>query len=205
MVKCGKKIATSGTNKKQNEKENFEVYVLMRDIVSDVHHVIQRSKVISSKKLQKLEPGDEISFGQRGGRMRGIILMIGTGKQCKNSLCIIQKANTSNSKMDKSKNKNVDEAESKTDDMNYAEADENNEDILSVGGEEDDSAVENDSLHIDEATSLKTIATSTSFNRSQSTNTINGSVQSNMHVTLQRQINSLEAQALEYQTMWMRE
>jgi hypothetical protein len=77
MVKAGKKTTTTVTNIKEKDKENQQIYVLMRDIVTNAHHVIQRSKVITAKKIQKLEPGDEISFGQRGGRVRGILLMIG--------------------------------------------------------------------------------------------------------------------------------
>lgn len=77
MVKCVKKTTAPVITKKVNEKENFEVYILLRDIGTNVHHVITRSKVISSKKIQKLEPGDEVSFGQRSGRIRGVVLMIG--------------------------------------------------------------------------------------------------------------------------------
>ncbi len=35
------------------------------------------SQVITSKKIPKLAPGDEIGFGERGRRIRGIILLIG--------------------------------------------------------------------------------------------------------------------------------
>jgi hypothetical protein len=75
MVKKTTTCAT--TNKKENDKENFEIFVLIRDIVTNAHHVIPRSKVITSKKIGKLQPGDEISFGQRADRIRAVILMMG--------------------------------------------------------------------------------------------------------------------------------
>ena len=77
VVKGGKKTMTAVTNKKENDKENFEIFLLVRDVVTNAHQVIQRNIVTTSKKINKLEPSDEITFGQRGGRMRAIILMIG--------------------------------------------------------------------------------------------------------------------------------
>jgi hypothetical protein len=75
MVKACKKSTTSENNKKG--KENPEIFILMRDIVEGNHHVVPRCQAITSKKIQKLEPGDEIGFGARGSRIRGIILLIG--------------------------------------------------------------------------------------------------------------------------------
>ncbi|CAM4824914.1 unnamed protein product [Rotaria magnacalcarata] len=171
MVKCVKKTTAPVNTKKANEKENFEVYILLRDIVTNVHHVIIRSKVISSKKIQKLEPGDEISFGQRGGRIRGIVLMIGTETQCENSRRIIEKTTTVKNKTNKNKAETIDEAESETDDLNNAGANddaESDEDIKSIGAEEVYSDNENNALHIDEPTPLKPVVLSNSSNRSQS-------------------------------------
>ncbi|CAF4818040.1 unnamed protein product [Rotaria socialis] len=176
MVKCVKKTTAPVNTKKANEKENFEVYILLRDIVTNVHHVIIRSKVISSKKIQKLEPGDEISFGQRGGRIRGIVLMIGTESQCENSRRIIEKTTTVKNKTNKNKAETIDEAESETDDMNNAGANddaESDEDIKSIGAEEVYSDNENNALHIDEPTPLKPVVLSNSSNRSQSAIMIN--------------------------------
>ena len=76
MVKVGKKTTTSAANNKN--KENPEIYVLLRNIVTNAHQVVQRSEVTTSKKILKLEPGDEVSYGQRNNRIRALILMIGT-------------------------------------------------------------------------------------------------------------------------------
>ncbi|CAF1269040.1 unnamed protein product [Rotaria magnacalcarata] len=204
MVKCVKKTTAPVNTKKANEKENFEVYILLRDIATNVHHVMIRSKVISSKKIQKLEPGDEVSFGQRGGRIRGIALMIGAESQCENSRRIIEKTTTVKNKTNKNKAKTIDEAESETDDMNNVEADddgESDEDIKSIDAEEVYSGDENNAPHIDEATPLKPVVLSNSSNRSQSATMTN--TQTGVHGALQRKIDSLESQALEYQTNWM--
>ncbi len=75
MVKTKQKKTFSQNNK--NEKENPELFVLIRDIVTSIHHVIPRSQTITTKKVQKLAPGDEIGFGERGARIRGVILLIG--------------------------------------------------------------------------------------------------------------------------------
>ena len=75
MVKVVQKKTTSESHKKG--KENPEIFILMRDIVTGDHHVVPRSQVITSKKIQKLELGDEIGFGSRGSRVRGIVLIIG--------------------------------------------------------------------------------------------------------------------------------
>ncbi|CAM4760753.1 unnamed protein product [Rotaria magnacalcarata] len=230
MVKCVKKTTAPVITKKVNEKENFEVYILLRDIGTNVHHVITRSKVISSKKIQKLEPGDEVSFGQRSGRIRGIVLMIGTESQCENSRRIIEKTTTVKNKTNKNKAKTIDEAESETDDMNNAEVNddgESDEDIKSISAEEVFSGDENNALHIDEPTPLKPVVLSNSSNRSQSAIMINSqkrkllsdiddkpfskcsrnldgkSAQTSVQSALQRKIDSLESQALEYQTTWM--
>ena len=72
MVKVVQKKTTSESHKKG--KENPEIFILMRDIVTGDHHVVPRSQVITSKKIQKLELGDEIGFGSR---VRGIVLIIG--------------------------------------------------------------------------------------------------------------------------------
>ncbi|CAF3284080.1 unnamed protein product [Rotaria socialis] len=159
MVKCVKKTTAPVNRKKANEKENF-----------------LRSKVISSKKIQKLEPGDEVSFGQRGGRIRGIVLIIGAESQCENSRRIIDKTTTVKNKTNKNKAKTIDEAESETDDMNNVEADddgESDEDIKSIDAEEVYSGDENNALHIDEATPSKPVVLSNSSNRSQSAIMIN--------------------------------
>ncbi len=75
MAKTGKKTTTSRNNTQQ--KENPEVFVLMREVNTSAHHVIRRSQAITSKKVQKLSPGDEIVFGERGARIRGVILLMG--------------------------------------------------------------------------------------------------------------------------------
>jgi len=75
MVKACKKSTTSENNKKG--KENPEIFILMRDIVAGNHDVVPRGQVITSKKIQKRRSGDEIGFGARGARIRGIILLIG--------------------------------------------------------------------------------------------------------------------------------
>ncbi|CAM4840648.1 unnamed protein product [Rotaria magnacalcarata] len=176
MVKCVKRTTAPVNTKKANEKENFE----------------------------KLEPGDEVSFGQRGGRIRGIVLMIGAESQCENSRRIIEKTTTVKNKTNKNKAKTIDEAESETDDMNNVEADddgESDEDIKSIDAEEVYSGDENNALHIDEATPLKPVVLSNSSNRSQSATMTN--TQTGVHGALQRKIDSLESQALEYQTTWM--
>ncbi|CAF5223423.1 unnamed protein product, partial [Rotaria magnacalcarata] len=48
-----------------------------RDIVSHTHHIVPRSAAITSKKIEKLEAGDEVSFGIRNKRSRCVILMTG--------------------------------------------------------------------------------------------------------------------------------
>ncbi|CAF1064026.1 unnamed protein product, partial [Rotaria magnacalcarata] len=143
MVKCVKKTTAPVNTKKANEKENFE----------------------------KLEPGDEVSFGQRGGRIRGIVLMIGAESQCENSRRIIDKTTTVKNKTNKNKAKTIDEAESETDDMNNVEANddgESDEDIKSIDAEEVSSGDESNALHIDEAAPLKPVVLSNCSNRSQS-------------------------------------
>ena len=77
MVKRTQNTKSAVSNKKANEKENLELFLLVRDVVTGAHHVVQRSQVTTSKKLHKLEPGDEITVGQRSSRVRGMILMIG--------------------------------------------------------------------------------------------------------------------------------
>ncbi|CAF4440881.1 unnamed protein product, partial [Rotaria magnacalcarata] len=202
MVKCVKKTTAPVNTKKANEKENFE----------------------------KLEPGDEVSFGQRGGRIRGIVLMIGAESQCENSRRIIDKTTTVKNKTNKNKAKTIDEAESETDDMNNIEANddgESDEDIKSIDAEEVSSGDESNALHIDEAAPLKPVVLSNCSNRSQSAIMINSqkrkllsdsddkpfskysrnldgkSAQTGVYGALQRKIDSLESQALEYQTTWM--
>lgn len=58
-------------------KENNEKFVLIRDIRNDSHYVVPKNEIITAKKFDKLQPGDEISHGQRGKRLRAIILTIG--------------------------------------------------------------------------------------------------------------------------------
>ncbi len=75
MVKGGKKMLNSVT--KNKDTENPEIYVLLRDIVTNAHQVIKKSLVITSRRIQKLEAGVEVTYGERRSRIRAIILMIG--------------------------------------------------------------------------------------------------------------------------------
>ncbi|CAF3794185.1 unnamed protein product [Rotaria magnacalcarata] len=52
-------MATTQDSYDKNE-ENPEIFVLMRDIVTNMHHIVRRSKVITSKKLEKLQTDDEV-------------------------------------------------------------------------------------------------------------------------------------------------
>ncbi|CAF5116761.1 unnamed protein product, partial [Rotaria socialis] len=79
----------------------------------------------------------------------------GTETQCENSRRIIEKTTTVKNKTNKNKAETIDEAESETDDMNNAGANddaESDEDIKSIGAEEVYSDNENNALHIDEPT-----------------------------------------------------
>ncbi|CAF4701908.1 unnamed protein product, partial [Rotaria magnacalcarata] len=57
MVKAGKKTTTRNSSDKN--KENAVMFLLVRDIVSHTHHIVPRSAAITSKKIEKLEAGDE--------------------------------------------------------------------------------------------------------------------------------------------------
>lgn len=120
MVRASKKTKTHESSDKN--KESPEIFVLMRDIATDTHHIVQRTKVITSKKLEKLQAGDEVSFGNRDSRIRCTILMIGkiylsvriksatysvlgTEGQCKNSINIVEKAAASKNKPNKRQEK----------------------------------------------------------------------------------------------------
>ncbi|CAF3308081.1 unnamed protein product [Rotaria socialis] len=190
MVKCVKKTTAPVNTKKANEKENF-----------------LRSKVISSKKIQKLEPGDEVSFGQRGGRIRGIVLMIGAESQCENSRRIIEKTTTVKNKTNKNKAKTIDKAESETDDMNNVEANddgESDEDIKSIDAEEVSSGDEKGAESTASSQKRKLLSDSDDKPFSKYSRNLDGkSAQTGVYGALQRKIDSLESQALEYQTTWM--
>jgi hypothetical protein len=62
------------TNNK--DKENPKMCVYLRNIFTNAHQIIQRNQVIASKKISNLEAGNEVSYDQRGSRIRGIILVI---------------------------------------------------------------------------------------------------------------------------------
>ncbi|CAF3574286.1 unnamed protein product, partial [Rotaria socialis] len=129
----------------------------------------------------------EVSFGQRGGRIRGIVLMIGAESQCENSRRIIEKTTTVKNKTNKNKAKTIDKAESETDDMNNVEAN-------------DDEGAEST------ASSQKRKLLSDSDDKpfSKYSRNLDGkSAQTGVYGALQRKIDSLESQALEYQTTWM--
>ncbi|CAF4268937.1 unnamed protein product [Rotaria sp. Silwood2] len=151
MVRTFKKTTTQDFYDKN--KENPEIFVLMRDIVTNTHHIVQRRKVITSKKIEKLQPGDEVSFGNRGDRIRCTILMIGkiylssyiksriyfvlgTEGQCKNSLVIVEKASASKNKLRKSLEKKIVEDDSDQDSISNCGIDENEEEDNSDHEEE---------------------------------------------------------------------
>ncbi|CAF1484868.1 unnamed protein product [Adineta steineri] len=206
MGKRTQTATTSISNNKGNGKENLEIFLLVRDIIANAHHIIQRSKITTSKKLQKLEPGDEINFGRRSARVRANFDKVESEDE-----------HISNNE----KNDDDELSDENDDDSTHADADEINSD--------DD----NHALCIDETTPLKDITKLNSANRSQSCVPINtelivGSqkrkstidnefepppkvgknlqhknVSMNAQVLLQRKIDSLDAQVLEYQTTWM--
>lgn len=176
MVKTGKKTTTEKLNDKN--KENPEVFVLMRDIVSNTHHIIQRSKLITSKKLEKLHAGDEVSFGQRNNRIRCTILMIGkiylsphverpiffvlgARNQCEKSLIIIEKASASKKKANKVPEQKVVEHDSDQESITSLQIHESEEEV--------NSGDENEVLHHDEEQILKNIPVSNSSSNSRST------------------------------------
>jgi hypothetical protein len=184
MVKAGKKTKTQNENDKN--KENPEIFFLMRDMVTNAHHIVQRSKVITSKKLEKLHCGDEVGFGQRNNRIRGIILMtgkiylsaqtdsrilfvLGTENQCKNSLLIIEKASAPKNKTNKAQQKKIIEEDSDEQDVNDMEANESDE---TDSEEEVNLDRENEVLEDDEETLSNDIHISNSFIHSQSVMTI---------------------------------
>ncbi len=179
-----KKTTTSENNKKG--KENPEIFILMRDIVAGDHHVVPRSQVITSKKIQKLAPGDEIGFGARGARIRGMILLIGeilffftltaessfyigSEGQCKSSLVTIEKAKCSTNKRTKTKEKKMLENESESDRENDNPDSNESEDLESSDGEDVDLGNENHTPEADEDRSSKDVVRSNSSDCSQST------------------------------------
>ena len=140
MFRSFKKTTTQDSCDK--DKENPEIFVLMRDIVTNTHHVAQRSKVITSKKFEKLQAGDEMSFGNRGNRIRCTILMIGniylssriksricfilcTEGQSKNSLIIVEKGAPSKNTLKKTQEMKIIEGNSDEHSINNCGLDEN--------------------------------------------------------------------------------
>lgn len=51
--------------------------MLIRTVKSNKHLVILRSTITSTKKIEKLEPGDEVSVGSRTNRLQAVVLAIG--------------------------------------------------------------------------------------------------------------------------------
>ncbi|CAF1570040.1 unnamed protein product [Rotaria magnacalcarata] len=229
MVKVGKK--TTIRNSSDKNKENAVMFLLVRDIVSHTHHIVPRSTAITSKKIEKLEAGDEVSFGIRNKRSRCVILMIGSESQCKKSLVIIEKVGVSK-KNSKTHEKKPIEDDSDVDSTNNGEAHESTE---ADSEEEASSNQENEVLRINEEQSSNVIHSLNSSSSSSSQSAIPKETESDkfaqkrkvpleddcsesatkcarnsykgvsgsVHDALQRKVDSLDAQLLEYQTSWM--
>lgn len=74
MVKTQKKTKT--TTKYAPVQENREIFVLIRTVKSKKHLFVLRSTITSTKKIEKLEPEDNVSFGPRTGRLQAVVLAI---------------------------------------------------------------------------------------------------------------------------------
>ncbi|CAM4826035.1 unnamed protein product [Rotaria magnacalcarata] len=66
MVKVGKKTTTQNSSDKN--KENAVMFLLVRDIISHTHHIVSRSTAITSKKIEKLEAGDSWCFKKNNSK-----------------------------------------------------------------------------------------------------------------------------------------
>ncbi|CAF4553327.1 unnamed protein product, partial [Rotaria magnacalcarata] len=123
---------------------------------------------ITSKKIEKLEAGDEVSFGIRNKRSRCVILMIGSESQCKKSLVIIEKVGVSK-KNSKTHEKKPIEDDSDVDSTNNGEAHESTE---ADSEEEASSNQENEVLRINEEQSSNVIHSLNSSSSSSSQSAI---------------------------------
>ncbi|CAF2033812.1 unnamed protein product [Rotaria magnacalcarata] len=230
MVKAGKKTTTRNSSDKN--KDNAVMFLLVRDIVSHTHHIVPRSAAITSKKIEKLEAGDEVSFGIRNKRSRCVILMIAKAS-AKNLLSSLKRL-AFQKKNSKTHEKKPIEDDSDVDSKNNGEAHESTE---ADSEEEASSDQENEVLRITEEQSSNVIHSLNSSSSSSSQSAIPKETESDkfaqkrkvpleddcsesttkcarnsykgvsgsVHDALQRKVDSLDAQLLEYQTSWMRE
>ena len=75
MVRIQKKTATPANKAPPQEKR--EIFALIRTLQSNKPLSVLRNCLVSNKKIEKLEPGDEVSVRQGANRGRGVILAIG--------------------------------------------------------------------------------------------------------------------------------
>ena len=75
MVRTQKNTATPANKVPPQEKR--ELFALIRTLQSDKPRIVLRSSLVTNKKIEKLEPGDEVSVRQGANRVHGVILAIG--------------------------------------------------------------------------------------------------------------------------------
>ncbi|CAM4819408.1 unnamed protein product [Rotaria magnacalcarata] len=216
MVKAGKKTTTRNSSDKN--KDNAVMFLLVRDIVSHTHHIVPRSAAITSKKIEKLEAGDEVSFGIRNKRSRCVILMIGWRFKKKNSKTHEKKPIEDDSEVDSTNNGEAHES-TEADSEEEASSDQENE-VLRINEEQSSNVIHSLNSSSSSSSSQSAIPKETESDKfaqkrkvpleddcSESAtkcarNSYKG-VSRSVHDALQRKVDSLDAQLLEYQTSWM--
>ncbi|CAF2103842.1 unnamed protein product [Rotaria magnacalcarata] len=218
MVKVGKK--TTIRNSSDKNKENAVMFLLVRDIVSHTHHIVPRSTAITSKKIEKLEAGDEVSFGIRNKRSRCVILMIGWCFKTKNSKAHEKKPIEDDSDVDSTNNGEAHES-TEADSEEEVSSDQENE-VLRINEEQSSNVIHslNSSSSSSSQSAIPKETESDKFAQKRKVsleddcsesatkcarNSYKKGISGSVHDALQLKVDSLEAQLLEYQTSWMRQ
>ncbi|CAF2036691.1 unnamed protein product [Rotaria magnacalcarata] len=218
MVKVGKK--TTIRNSSDKNKENAVMFLLVRDIVSHTHHIVPRSTAITSKKIEKLEAGDEVSFGIRNKRSRCVILMIGWCFKTKNSKAHEKKPIEDDSDVDSTNNGEAHES-TEADSEEEVSSDQENE-VLRINEEQSSNVIHslNSSSSSSSQSAIPKETESDKFAQKRKVsleddcsesatkcarNSYKKGISGSVHDALQLKVDSLEAQLLEYQTSWMQQ